>query len=288
MAETVECSECGASYDSESHPFCPRCGSTARGTPLPGAVASAARRSPGRRRVQASGFVLVAVGVLFLVSAAASLLVPAQEAAEPLVDAIATQPGGKVVLAFPAAGGGNGTPGTARFLGLDDAELGNATADAGGQVAFDSPQASLRVEARQGAWAWNRTVVAMRGDTVTIRLPSGGDERGADGGLVLGKTLVAAASVARYVLLVSAVLLVAGGAAALTLRWFALAATGALTGALFGLLALVGFLAAGLLFALPFGLCAYFILSGRRHFRHREPQSPATTMPPPPPSPPQP
>ncbi len=259
MPETVECSECGASYDSDEHPFCPRCGSTARGAALPGAVVVAARRDPGRRRVQGAGVALLAMGILFLVSAGASLLVPAQEAAEPLVDSLEGQPGGRLLLRFPP--GGNGT---ARLLDAKGQAAGNGTADAEGALAFDMDRAAMRFEARQGGTAWNGTAVALRGGTVEVDLPEGGGGLG----LQLGRDLVTAASVARYTLAGLSLLLVAGGTAALTLRAFALAAAGALAGAFFGLVALVGFLALGLLFAIPFGVCAVFILRGRRHFRH--------------------
>lgn len=289
MPETVECSECGASYDSDEHPFCPRCGSTARGAPVQGAVASAARRDPGRRRVQASGVVLFAIGLLFLTSAGLSFLVPQDEAVQPLVGLMADQPGGDLVIRLPAAPVGeaagadaanattsNSTaaaPASVRLLDLDGNELANATAEAGGELRLAMPQASVVVEAVQGQARWNRTAVALRGEAVTLDLRDapGGDaaDARAEDAVAVSGSVGTATMAARWVLLVFALVLAAGGACAAFLRLYGLAVAGAITGALFGLLALVGFLAAGLLFALPFGLCAYFILRGRRHFRRR-------------------
>ncbi|MHB8632946.1 MAG: hypothetical protein ACYDBQ_03125 [Thermoplasmatota archaeon] len=70
MAESVECSECGNRYDSAVSAFCPRCGSTKVGKPLPGAIPTGQRTDPRRRRVQMAGVMLMMIG---LVSAAPSL-----------------------------------------------------------------------------------------------------------------------------------------------------------------------------------------------------------------------
>jgi hypothetical protein len=210
--------------------------------------------------VQASGGVLLAVGLLFLASAVASLLVPVGEAADPMVDYFGDQPGGDLVLVFPEE-----TPANVTLRATDGEALRNATAE-GGRIEVEAPRASMLVEARQGNVTWNRTVLVVQGDRLELELPPGG---GASDTAVLAPTLAKAMSIGRYVFLALALALVGGGVSALTLRVFALAAVGALVGAFLGLLAVIGFLALGLLFALPFGLCAYFILRGRRHFRRK-------------------
>lgn len=275
VPEAVDCSECGTRYDSLEHPFCPRCGSTARGAPVPGALASASRRAPGRRRVQAAGGVLLAIGLLFLASAGASLLLPAEEAAEPLADAFAGQPGGDVTVVFPS-----GAPANVTLTSTDGEPLANGTATDGRFAAEGLGSAAVRLHAEQGGAAWNGTLLVAAGDGLTVELPEGGGEVG----LRMSPDLRLATDLARYALLGVALLLAAGGGCALALRLFPLAAAGAVAGAFLGVVALVGFLAVGLLFALPFGLCAYFILAGKRHFRGRAssppPQAPPAQGPP--------
>lgn len=259
VAETVECSECGTSYDSQEHPFCPRCGSTSRGAAVPGAIAVAARRDPSRRRVQASGGVLLAIGLLFLASAAAGFLPANGEATATLVDLLATQPGGQLYVGFPTAGNAS-----LELFSVDAGEsLDNSTTD-DGRAEVGLPRASVRVHAIQGGVHWNRTVVVLEGDRLTLDLPAGG---GDDVEPIFSR---AAGAIERYTaiaMLVIALVLVGGGIAALALRIFPLAALAAGIGALLALVALFSFLLVGLLFALPFGFAAYFIVRGRRHFR---------------------
>lgn len=76
MAETVDCAECGNRYDSQVNPFCPRCGSTKTGVPVPGAVPVSQRADPRRRRLQAAGVVLGVMGLLSAASLAYIMAFP--------------------------------------------------------------------------------------------------------------------------------------------------------------------------------------------------------------------
>jgi len=260
VTELVECSECRTRYDSEASPFCPRCGSVARGAPLPGALASARRADPARRRVQGAGAVLMAIGILFLASAALTLVVPSGDADAQLAEALARQPGGKLTVVFPANASANVT---VRSSAGEVLATGNAT---GGRFVLDAAKAAtLHVVATQGGAAWNRTAVVVAGDELTLALPAGGDTGTPP--IAVGSTVSQAIAAGRWVFLAVAVVLAGGGLCALLLRQWPLAVLGAVVGAILGILALAAVGAWGLLFAAPFGFCAYAILGGRRHFK---------------------
>lgn len=261
----MECSECATPYDSQEHPFCPRCGSTAQRASVPGALVSARRNDPARRRVQASGAVLLAIGLLFLVASLASALVPQQRAAESVIDAMASQPGGNLTIVWPT----NATA-TLELRARDGTSLGNATVE-GGRHEVDVARAVVEVHSTQGEATWNQTVVVLGGDSLLLELPPEPPAGPAEP--VFSPLFTQVLSVARYVSVAFAVLLCVGGLCALLLRLWAIAAVGAIMGILLGLLALVGFLALGLLFAIPFAICGVLILRGRRHFRTSAPSS---------------
>ncbi|MFA5944729.1 MAG: hypothetical protein WC876_09710 [Candidatus Thermoplasmatota archaeon] len=258
VSDQVQCSECGTSYDSDEHPFCPRCGSTAHKASMPGALASARRHDPSRRRVQASGAVLLAIGMLFLIASIASALVPQQRAAESVVDALASQPGGMLTIEWPTA-----EPATLVLVARDGTVLANTTV-AAGHYEGNATRAVLVVHSTQGNTTWNQTVVVLAGDSFTLRLPANPGSMPAE--VVFSPLFTQVLSVARYVSVGLALVLCVGGACALLLRLWPLAAVGAIVGMLLGLLAMVGFLVLGLLFAIPFALCGILILRGRRHF----------------------
>lgn len=265
MAEAVDCSECGATYDSEQHPFCPRCGSTSRGAPMPGAVASAARHAPGRRRVQAAGVVLLAIGLLFLAGAAFSLFVPVEEAAASMdADDLARFPGGEVRVRFPSDGNA-----TVVLSDLDGNPLANVTG-AGPELALQAPEPRVVLNATQGNASWGRELLVLSNDAMVVKL----DEPGAEGKVLVSPLMRSALRTGGYLALAFSVLLIVGGSSALALRFFAVAATGAGVSAFMALFAVLVLLAAGLLFALPLGMAAYFILRGRRHFKRRAPRTP--------------
>ncbi len=256
VSDLAPCAQCGVRYDLADDAFCPRCGSTARGPPVPAALDVARRRDPGRRRVQASGALLLAVGVLFMVSSVISLAVPVGEMARTFEAPMADQAGGTLVL----------EPGAyASFDVVVRSHAGEVLANATNQTqpfTFTSPEhATLHYEALVGEGpARNGTAIVFPGDTLHVSL---------DDNLVfpaVSSTLATTVRVGRYVFLGLAAILVTGGAAGAWLRLYALAATAAVVGAVLALLVLAGYLLAGLLFAVPFGLAAYFILRGRRHF----------------------
>jgi hypothetical protein len=277
VPEAVDCSECGTRYDSQEHPFCPRCGSTSRGATLPGAVAAAARRDPGRRRVQGAGAVLLAIGGLFLVSGIVNALQPPEETAAAFGEGLNRLPGGELVVVFPADGNA-----TVEALDSDGDVVANATG-AGGSVRLALPAPALDVRATQGNATWNRTVVIQSGDVTTLELAEGEPDLATP---VISRSMRTVVRVSNAIAIGTAVVLAGGGASAMGLRFFGAAATAAVVALLIGLVAVFALVAFGLLFAIPLGMAAYFILRGRRHFRARTPPTPPAGSPPSPPSPP--
>jgi hypothetical protein len=226
---------------------------------VPGALASARRHDPARRRVQASGAVLLAIGMLFLVASLASALVPQQRAAESVVDTLASQPGGRLILDWPTA-----EPASLRLLARDGTVLANQTVE-GGHHDVNVTHAVVEIHSTQGNATWNQTVVVLAGDSLRLSLPA--DPPAEPPEVVFSPLFSRVLSVARYVSVGLALALCIGGLSAVLLRWWPIAAVGAIVGILLGLLALVGFLVLGLLFAIPFAICGVLILRGRRQFR---------------------
>lgn len=257
----MACGECGTRYDSDQNAFCPRCGSTAKGQVLPAAVAVARRHDPARRRVQASGALLLIVGGLFLVSALASLALSGGDLPPEFAALVQDQPGGTVRLVAP-----NGTAYSAVVSTLDGAELqrfGNQSGPL--EIPLGDRSTVVLAIAREDGTV-NVTAVAMAGDTLQVNVL---DAR--DGDLLASRQLHTINRVATALAIVFTGLLLTGGLAAVLLRWFPLAATGASLGVLLAFLALAFFTWAGLLFAIPFGFAAAFVFRGRRFFRRRGP-----------------
>lgn len=257
VSDLVPCAQCGVRYDPASNAFCPRCGSTAKGAAVPAALEVAQRRDPGRRRVQASGALLLVVGLLFLVSALVSLAIPVGEMAQTFVDPMANQPGG--TLTVDPAGAGSFDV-TLRSVAGDI--LANATNQTQPFSFESADHATLRYEVRTAAGARNGTAIVFPGDTLRIAADAPSPALP-----LVSSTLATTVEVGRYVFLGIAAVLVAGGASAIALRFYGLAATAAILGALLALIVLAGYLLAGLLFAIPFGFAAAFLLRGRRYFR---------------------
>jgi hypothetical protein len=259
VSDLVQCSECSTSYDSDEHPFCPRCGSTTQRPTVPGALVSARRHDPARRRVQASGAVLLAIGMLFLVASLASALVPQERAAESVLDMLAAQPGGRITITWPSA-----EPATLVLQARDGTVLANTTVE-GGRHEANASRAVVAILSTQGDRSWNQTVVVLDGDSLDVALPAEPDAGPTEA--VFSPLASRMLTVGRYVSLGLAVVLFVGGLCALLLRLWAIAAVGAVIGILLGLFALAFFLLLGLLFAIPFVVCGILILRGRRHFR---------------------
>lgn len=68
MTERVQCAECERIYDSDEHPFCPRCGATGHADPTVAARSIASRNDPRRRRVQIAGVIMLSTGALVLLA----------------------------------------------------------------------------------------------------------------------------------------------------------------------------------------------------------------------------
>lgn len=257
--DQVSCGECATTYDSDTNAFCPRCGSTDRAKTVPGALPVAARHNPRRRRVQASGVLLLVSGTLFLVSSLIGLAVPTEELARQFIEPMADQPGGTVIL-LPA----DDTPYDATLTTIAGDVVANATQHVGPFEARSPDHASLHVAWSVNGVEANATVIVLTGDTVRLQLAKANP-----GDVVIGSSLQTTVAVGRVVFVVAALLLVAGGLSALLLRWFPLAAAAAILGLVLGLVVVAGFLFAGLLFAIPFAVAALFILRGRRHFQRK-------------------
>lgn len=260
MSDHVSCGQCGTRYDSDENAFCPRCGSTRHSDPVPGALPVAARHDPGRRRVQASGVLLIIVGSLFLVSSLVGLAIPVQELARQFVEPMADQPGG-VLLLVP----GDDAPYAATVSTLAGEVLVNESAQVGDLRVASPKHASLKVLWTAGNVSGNVTAIVISGDTLRLPLNVAPAQD-----TVIGATLAKTVSVGRIVFIVAATVLVAGGASGLLLRAWPLAAVAALMGVILGLVVVAAFLWAGLLFAIPFGLAASFILRGRRYFKRNK------------------
>ena len=266
MGDLVTCKECGTRYDT-TQGFCTHCGSTARGPVTPAAVAVAQRRDPGRRRVQASGALLLIVGLLFLVSSLIGLAVPLGEVAQQFVEPMADQPGGTLVL-DPDENGTFDAVVTTR----DGEELANVTGQAAPLNVSSPDHATLHVVA---TWRPNMTAGSMGFTTEFDAIILGGDtlrvgaDQVKDGDVVVSPTLRTIVQVGRVVFIGVAVVLVGGGLCALLLRLWPLAVLAALVGMLLAAIVLLGYLVAGLLFALPFGFAAFFVLRGRRYFTRK-------------------
>lgn len=270
------CAECATRYDSDQNAFCPRCGSTERGKAVPGAIAVARRNDPSRRRVQASGVLLAAVGLLFLASSIATLVATAGGVPNEFGTVIEGQPGGTLVVRTP-----DNATFDATLSSLDGEPLANVTA-APGEWTIKSPRAAARLEVAWDGQERNGTVFAMLGDRFVVEADELGDEPLASGGI---RTMT---RVTAGLTLGLCAILMAGGVAAVALRAWPLAVVGASVGAFLGLMSLFVLLLPGLLFALPFGFAATFILRGRRHFPRKQGGPPAKSPQAPPGTPPKP
>ncbi len=255
------CAECGTRYDSDQNPFCPRCGSTEQGKVVPAALQVARRFDPARRRVQASGALLLLVGGLFLVSSLLGLAVPVGEVAQQFVAPMADQPGGELRLVPDV----EHTHFDVVVTTLDGKPIANATAASEPVTIVSRSHATMAVNVTQNGTSHTFHAIVLGGDKLTVDV-----SQPEDGDVVVSSTLATIVQVGRVVFILAAATLIGGGVGALALRAWGLAAAASLVGLLLALLVLVGFFLAGLLFALPFGFAAYFILRGRRHFRRKD------------------
>jgi hypothetical protein len=278
----VQCPECGNRYDAGAlgHPagFCTRCGANA---PAPGAfpAGTAAPAAPipndggARRRAQAGGILLVAIGALFLLGSCAGLLVPASDFEQALQPALAnlgasSLPAGALHLLVLE----DGSPVAANvsLLAAGTSHWTNATTSPSGwwNVSLERyPAANLTVA--KGNLTLQRHVLALAGQNQTVVLdlkrdaPVDGHWIGLQPVLQLLKGFLVAMAVA-------AALMLAGGVCAASLRLQGLAVGGPIPLLAFMLLVAVATLNVGMLVLLLLqatGLA--LVASGRRAFHRR-------------------
>jgi hypothetical protein len=172
--DTVDCAECGNRYDSQANPFCPKCGSTKTGAPLPGAVAAGTRIDPRRRRVQLAGVILMVMGLFFLAGTLMGAIFPAASQPDQLYEAAAT-------FAPPPGTGGaldvdflqNGTP--IQNATFTVAPLTNSSArvavplTAGHAHVNVLPASFTNATLRQGNRTWVVRLYVTAGNTAVLR-----------------------------------------------------------------------------------------------------------------------
>lgn len=271
----MPCAECGVRYDPAVNAFCPRCGSTARGTPEPAVLAVARRRDPARRRVQASGAVLLSVGSLLTL-----LFIPVLLFSGSLMDATVEQlmsdpemrvPGGRVIVVATD----NGTPlagAPVQLIAAGTAEvLANGTTNETGRfTGFVGKNAFVNISLEAPPGTFLRRAVAIDGATTTVRIDVGRDEihrtswTGVQPLLLMMRILVA-------VFLAIALLLAAAGLCALRLRAWGFAVAGAALGAVPLLILTVATLSVGFMLMLFVVAAPLVIIArGRRYFEAGE------------------
>ncbi|MGB1587087.1 MAG: hypothetical protein ACPHID_08610 [Thermoplasmatota archaeon] len=252
MEETVDCQECGQRYDSNEHPFCPRCGSEK--SPERRRTMDLAQRSdPGRRRVQIGGLILAAVAALALVQ----FLVAAFDDSPP--DAATLDMLSGVELMRDAPGGtleliGEGTY---ELRTMDGIVLANGTIMGAATLELNSTFTNLTL---QGDIYRHLYVPDDEHVTIAVsELSPGGPEWIAAGSV--GAMQIIAGFMAFF-----AALTVLGGVMAFRLRQRRLAYLGCGLALLPGLILVILVPAAGLLLLILPGVATGLIVSGRHQF----------------------
>lgn len=276
----MQCAECGNRFDAALTGFCPRCGATAR-APAPGSPASApvpapgpARRDPLRRRVQVGGILLAAWGALLAIACLAFALLPTPVLSAQL-DVVVGDLGDT-----PLPGGAlhvqvldNGTPAPGAEVELRSpggaVVYRNQTSEAGWANATLGDHAAVNLTVRAGGRTLERRALVRENDTLEARLDVARDPAAQEGRLGLDR-LIALLRVGAWVLGTGALLLLAGGVAAVAVRWPALAIAGPLPVLALTLLLAVATLSVGMFVVLALqavGLA--LVVAGRPAFRRR-------------------
>ncbi len=221
----MECTECGARYDSSQNPFCPRCGSLETRSEAV-AVAQAERSEPLRRRVQAMGVVLMVFGLIF----GASMIFVAFQA-RPLMEGNMETLGGGVAggaLNVSLRDGDAGVQNASVVIfSLDSKELLNQSTGIDGSVRFPSlEEAAVRVLVSHNNDSWERNVFVLAGGG-DVRLTLDTTDASDDASWVGLDTVVTAVRIFAVVGTVCFLLAILGGLAALRLRYHGLATAGA-------------------------------------------------------------
>lgn len=263
VPDVVECAECGNRYDSDRNPFCPRCGSTRQDQSMAAAMPSAARARPQRRRVQAGGLVLLAMGALLLVAGGAGVF-QAEHAVVQEPPALAALPGGEVHVRVLEDGAPRENVSVAVLAWNGSRQQEHAT-DAGGWANLTMDRALSHVIVADNGTTWNRTVVAMEDVTVRLELDLATADREEEDWLGVG-AVVSQVRILGGVLAFLAAMMVAGGVAALRVRARGLAMAGIVAGMVPALLSIAVFLVVGLLIAAPVVVAAWLIVGNRSAF----------------------
>lgn len=269
--DSVQCAECGERYDSDEHPFCPRCGALEKAEASEAPFVMAARDDPRRRRVQAAGVMMTLVGglmlVLFLVMLAmAPSLVPQT------LDTLADQPGGAVHIHL-SEGGAPVHGAEVTLSARNGTLLQNGTTDQNGWANFTAVgPAGIDLAVHHAGNVWTRAVFSLPGagtdaSATVVELDLAVAPRTSEDWMGVDAFVTGSRVIAAVFSLVSAVT-VAGGVSALRLRRRSLATAGALVGMLPWLILFVaslnGLVLAVLLF---FALALWFLRQGRALFQ---------------------
>lgn len=268
----MECSECGTPYDSDEHPFCPRCGSTVQRSAEPGALASARRNDPSRRRVQASGAVLAAVGGLFLPFLGLALALAPNFAGLALTQMHTGE-------APPGVVGGNVTVEVVRggvpLAGVPvTLKHGNGTTLANGTTGEDGRfraalggglTASVEVHAENATYRRNAT--AITGTETVVRVDVASDALVDDAWVGAGRMVQYLRVFLGVMLLVSALVLAAGVFAIRLRAWGFTVSAGAIGLLPFLVLFVASFALGALAAMLAIGIPVVIIGRGRRFFQ---------------------
>lgn len=265
FVESVQCAECARVYDSDEHPFCPRCGSIGKSEAVGKTAASIhTRNHPKRRRAQVGGVAMTILGgitgILFLITAIlAPSLVPLT------LPTFEMQDGGE--LTVNVADGGVPLDGiNVTILSLNDTFLA-AAPTSNGSANFMLPQAGVRVLIENGAsnWTWNVLSLNQTEDHVTINMDL--QDPPGDHGWEGAETFVQGSRILGGIFAVICLFTFIGGVQAIRLRNRGVATAGAIVG---GLPWLILFMmapnfAVGLVL-LTFVLAAAFIQGAKEHF----------------------
>lgn len=265
LVESVQCAECARIYDSDEHPFCPRCGSIGKSESVGKTAAKIHNRNhPKRRRAQVSGIAMAILGgitgILFLVTAImAPSLVPLT------LPTFEMQEGG--ALTVNVADGGVPFDGmNVTILSLNDTFLA-AHATVNGSVFFQLPQAAVKVLIEQGSanWTWNVLSLNQTQDHVTISMDV--QDPPGDHGWEGADTFVQGSRILGGMFAIISLFTLIGGISAIRLRNRGVATAGAVVG---GLPWLILFVMApnfpvGLVLV-TFVLAVAFIQGAKEHF----------------------
>lgn len=227
VEERVECAECGERYDSNEFTFCPRCGGTRAGAPAAAGVARGVDAGRRRRKVQSGGLILTIMGSVAAIAFLATVFFPAAQL-EAVVPVLADQPGGELSVLVVDAGAPVANA-TVLVAAYDGTPLFNATTGADGLANFTlADNAAANVTVQYDGASWLRHVVVLEGGSETLEVDTSGpaeDTRwqGLDR-LMLALRIFAGA------MAVMALLVVAGGVAAMRLRFRHFATAGAFVG----------------------------------------------------------